>query len=472
MFRQTTFRPTREPSAVVSQDFEESDPGTTRTANSAARKAGLALRRAFCRRFVWLCLFLLPALQSPAQTPEKATSTVGTFSAEAAAKGYLDRQTPEQKARSDAYFEGGYWLQLWQFLYGAGVSVVLLQTRLSARMRDLAYRLSRFKPIQTAAYAILYVLITSLLAFPLTTYSDFFREHAYNMATQTFAGWFGDWLKELLVAMIVGSVAMVALFGVVRKLQNSWHIWGALLMLLFLVILILIGPVFIAPLFNKYTALEKPDVVEPILRLTRANGITADKVYEMDASRQTTRVSANVSGALGTMRITLNDNLLNRCSLSEIQAVMGHEMGHYVLNHIYKGLLFFGVVIVIGFALLHWSLGRALDRFGKRWGISSIGDVAIMPLVVLLFSAYLFVLTPINNTFIRTQEMEADLFGLNAARQPDGFAEVALKLGEYRKMQPGPVEEWIFFDHPSGATRIRNAMRWKAENLGQASEIR
>ena len=425
-----------------------------------------------CQRLVLLCLLLFPDFESPAQILGNAVSTPGTFNTEAASKGYLARQTPEQKARSDAYFEGGYWLQLWQFLFGVGVSVLLLQTRLSARMRDLACRLSRFKPLQTGAYAIQYILLTSLIALPLGIYSDFFREHKYGLATQDFSGWFGDWLKGLVVGLILGSVVMVGLFGVVRRLQRSWHIWGAMLLLVFLVILTVISPVFIAPLFNKYTALEKADVVDPILRLARANGITTDKVYQMDASRQTTRVSANVSGVFGTMRITLNDNLLNRCSLPEIQAVMGHEMGHYVLNHVYKGLLFFGVVIVIGFALLHWSLARALDRFGKSWGIAAVGDVAIVPLVVLIFSCYLFVLTPITNTFTRTLEMESDIFGLNAARQPDGMAEAALKLGEYRKMQPGPIEEWIFFDHPSGATRIRTAMRWKAESGREAAGLR
>jgi STE24 endopeptidase len=165
------------------------------------------------------------------------------------------------------------------------------------------------------------------------------------------------------------------------------------------------------------------------------------------------------------MRISLNDNLLNRCSLAEIKAVMGHEMGHYVLNHVYKILLFATIVIVMGFAFLHWALGFLLGRFGTRWDIKGVGDLAVVPLAALLFSVFMFVLTPITNSFIRMQEAEADIFGLNASREPDGFAEAALKLGEYRKMQPGPIEEWIFFDHPSGATRIRTAMQWKAENL-------
>jgi len=176
-------------------------------------------------------------------------------------------------------------------------------------------------------------------------------------------------------------------------------------------------------------------------------------------------MSANVSGIGKTMRITLNDNLLRRGSPEEIQSVMGHEMGHYVLNHVYKGTFFFCVVFVVFFALLNWSLRWSLTRWGERWKIHGVGDAAVLPLVLLIASIFFFVFTPISNTQTRTDEHEADMYGLNASRQPDGFAQAAIHLGEYRKMSPGPLEEWIFFDHPSGRNRIHDAMTWKAENL-------
>ena len=165
------------------------------------------------------------------------------------------------------------------------------------------------------------------------------------------------------------------------------------------------------------------------------------------------------------MRITLNDNLLRRGSPEEIQSVMGHEMGHYVLHHIAKDLLFSSVLIVIFFAFLRWSLDWSLNRWGAKWQVRGIGDTAVLPLVFLVGSLFGFVTTPFFNTHTRTNEFEADMYGLNATRQPDGFAQAAIHLGEYRKMSPGPVEEWIFFDHPSGRNRIRVAMLWKAENL-------
>ena len=144
---------------------------------------------------------------------------------------------------------------------------------------------------------------------------------------------------------------------------------------------------------------------------------------------------------------------------------MGHEIGHYVLNHGYKALLFFGVITVIAFAWLNWGLRWSLARWGARWGVRGITDVAVIPLAVLLLSIFFFVFAPIKNTYIRTQEYEADIFGLNASGQPDGAAEVDLKLGEYRKLDPSPLEEILFFDHPSGRTRITAAMRWKAEHI-------
>ena len=257
----------------------------------------------------------------------------------------------------------------------------------------------------------------------------------------------------------------MAIYAVIRRAPRTWWLWGAGVSLVFVGFTIAIAPVFIEPVFNKYTPLTDKKIKDPILRLARANGIPATDVFVFDASRQTTRVSANVAGFLGTQRIALNDNLLNRCSLPEIESVMAHEMGHYVLNHIFKALLQIGLLIVAGFAFVRWAFDRVAARWGSRWGIRGIADVAGLPLLVLLLSVFFFVLTPVTNTMIRTQEVEADIFGLNAARQPDGEAEVDLKLGEYRKLKPGPVEEFIFFDHPSGYSRILMAMRWKAENL-------
>jgi STE24 endopeptidase len=416
-----------------------------------------------------LAVLLLCATLAWCQSPSNAPTT--GFDVTAATDAYLAKVPPAKKAQSDAYFEGGYWLILWDFLWAAGISLLLLFSGLSARMRSLAERITRFRLAQTFLYTVQYLILAALLGFPLTVYEGFYREHQYGLATQTFGPWLGDQLKNLGVGVVLGGVALTLLFVIVRSLPRTWHIWGAIAALLLLALQVMIFPVFIAPLFNKYTVLTDPAVRDPILSLARANGIPATNVYQVDASMQSTRISANVSGFLGTERITLNDNLLKRCSPAEIMAVMGHEMGHYVLNHIYKLLLVLLIVITVFFTGLRHLLDWSLARWGARWGIRGVTDVAVLPLAALIIAIFSFVYTPINNTMTRTMEYEADIFGLDAARQPDGFAEVALKLAEYRKLNPGPIEEMIFFDHPSGHTRIYSAMRWKAENLSSAPAI-
>jgi STE24 endopeptidase len=391
------------------------------------------------------------------------------FDVNPAVNAYLAKMPPAQRARSDAYFEGGYWLILWDFLLTIFIMGLLLRFRWSARMRNLAERITRFRPLQTALYWIQFVIVASLLNFPLTVYEGYFREHKYGLLNQTFGPWMRDQLVGLAVGVILGAILIVPLFGLVRRLGTSWWVWGATLALLFLALVSLIAPVYIAPLFNQYKKLEDPRIKDPILSMARANGIPATDVYEFDASKQSNRVSANVSGLGNTLRISLNDNLLNRCTLPEIETTMGHEMGHYVLNHAYKGLVMIGVVIVIGFAFLHGGTNYALARWGTQWDIRGITDVAVLPLALMVFSLYFFCMTPVTNTITRTMEYEADMYGLNAARQPDGEANVDLMLGEYRKLDPGRLEEFIFFDHPSGRTRITAAMRWKAEHRETAS---
>ena len=144
---------------------------------------------------------------------------------------------------------------------------------------------------------------------------------------------------------------------------------------------------------------------------------------------------------------------------------MAHEMGHYVLNHSVKLVMYFGLFFLIGFVVAKAFFDTAVRRWGARWGVRGIADPAGLPLLSLIFAAVSFLLTPISNTAIRVTEREADAFSINTSREPDGMAKVALKLGTYRKLDPTPLEEFIFFDHPSGRARIRMAMDWKAAHL-------
>ncbi|PYI94023.1 MAG: peptidase M48 [Verrucomicrobia bacterium] len=444
-----------------------------------------------------LALSLLAVLPSalaqgtpPSPTAAPAPSIAPGTDPATATRAWLDTVPPDKKARSDAYFEGGYWLILWNFLVAAAISIFLLASRISARMRDFAERTTRFKALQVIIYGILFLLVTYVLGFPLNVYERFIREHAYGMATQNFSQWFTEQLIMVAVNLVVTSLLLVGLYAVFRRAPRTWWVWGTIVSIVFTVLGLILAPVYIEPLFNTYKPLNDPAVSEPILAMARANEIPVTQVFEVDASRQTKRVSANVAGFMGTTRIALNDNLLKQCTLPEIREVMAHEMGHYILNHSFKLVTYFSLFFLIGFAVAKAFFDGAVRRWGAGWGLRmppvlesatpvegatssvesrggayGIADVASLPLLSLIFSTVFFLLTPVIHTAIRVTEREADAFSINTAREPDGMAKVALKLGEYRKLDPSPLEEFIFFDHPSGRARIRMAMDWKAAHL-------
>jgi STE24 endopeptidase len=374
----------------------------------------------------------------------------------------------EKRQKSDRYFEGGYWLLLWNFLVAVAISIFLLESGISARLRDFAERictgsswLPQF-PLQIACYAIPYFLIVGTLGFPLGFYEHFVREHQYGLATQSFPPWFREQWIGFGLTIIGGTILLIALYAVFRRAPRTWWVWGTVVAVLFMTVVVVITPVFVEPLFNTYKPITNPEIRNPILAMAQANQIPARQVFEVDASRQTMRVSANVAGFLGTTRIALNDNLLKQCTLPEIRDV---------LNHGAKLLTYSAIFIVIGLALTRQMFDAAVRRWGVKWGVRGIADPAGLPLLVLILSTLLFIATPLLNTVVRVTEREADAFGINTAREPDAMAKVTLKLGADRKLDPTPIEEFIFFDHPSGRARIRMAMDWKAANLPCAGSV-
>lgn len=389
-----------------------------------------------------------------------------SFDPYAATQAYIDSMTDEQKEKSDAYFEGGYWLILWSLIYGIGVAWIFMYKGLSHRLKVIATKVKGVNT-QNFIYLVIYFITAYILTFPFTYYKDLYREHQYGLSNLSFGSWVKEEVIGLLLAMFIGGLLVMGIYSAMRKLKEDWWKWAGAISFVVLFILFFIGPVFISPLFNTYTALSEERVREPILSMARANSVPVDDIYQFDASKQSDRISANVSGIGSTIRISLNDNLLNRCTPEEVIAVMGHELGHYVLNHVYEGLVYFTLIMVIGFGFVHWSFGKVIGKYGTQWDVHDISDIAGFPLFAVLFSFYFFLAQPFTNSIIRSNEMEADVFGLNASKEPDGFASVAMKLSEYRKINPGYLEEMILFDHPSGRTRVLTAMKWKAENLNK-----
>ena len=386
------------------------------------------------------------------------------FDVDRATDAYLNLLTPAQRALSDTYYEGANWLNLWNVLYGLGIAALLLCSGWSRRMRDFARRRSARPWLQAAIYAVLWLLAAFVLGLPLSVYADFFREHQYGLATQDFGGWFGDQLKALLVSLVVVPWLVALLYAAVRRSGARWWLWAGGGAFAFVLFAMMLAPVFVEPLFNDYKPLREGAARDAVLSLARANGVPTDHVVEFDASRQTTRISANVAGFLGTTRIALNDNLLNKTSLPEIKAVLGHEMGHYVLNHSLRLSIYIGLVLVLGFWFVHRVFDWSLARWGVRLGLEGRTDPAALPLAVAILSLFFLLATPLTNSIVRQAEAEADAFGLNAAQEPNGFAMAAMRISTYRKLKPGPLEEILFYDHPSGYQRVRRSMVWLKEH--------
>ncbi|SDM19449.1 M48 family metallopeptidase [Maricaulis salignorans] len=394
-----------------------------------------------------------------------AVQAAPAFDPETATQAYLATLDGAARARSDAYFEGGYWLILANFVIGLIVAGILLQTSFAKTLRDKLRAAVKFNWATTLVFAAVYSLITSILTFPMTLYEGFYREHAFNLSTMSLPDWLGEWAINLGVSTLMFAVFFTILYAVIRIARASWWMWGTALSVLFLGFMLFLSPIYIDPLFNDYQPMEAGELRDDILAVAHANGIPADDVYVFDVSRQSNRITANVSGLFDTTRIALSDTLVENTDRDEVMAVMAHEMGHYVLNHIWEMFAMFTLLLAIGFAVTNGLFGWANRVLGQRWGIADIGDVAGLPLLIACLSVFFFVATPVFNTIIRTDEAEADIFGLNAAREPDGFATTALRLSSYRKIEPGPLEEWFMFDHPSGRARVFMAMQWKAGQL-------
>jgi len=405
---------------------------------------------------------VIALIQAAAAAPAAAG-----FDPETATRAYLATLQGAARAKSDAYFEGGYWLLLWGTLVGVASHWLMLRMGWSAAWRDWAGRVTKRRWLQAGLYALPYVVFGSLIVLPWTIYTGHVREHQYGLSNQSFGAWLGEIGTALLVTLVMTAIMLTVIFAVIRRAPRTWWLWGAAAMVAMTAFALVVQPLFVEPLFNKYTPMPAGPLRDQILTMAKANHIPATNVWVVDASKQSKRISGNVAGLGPTIRIALNDNLLNRSTPAEVKAVMGHEMGHYVLGHVWKGLAAFSVMILIAFLILWRLTPWMLARWGQSWRIESVADPAVVPAFAMILTVLILAMTPVLNTLIRTQESQADAFGLDAAREPDGFASIAMKLSEYRKIEPSPLEEAIFFDHPSGRTRVRMSMDWKARHLGE-----
>jgi STE24 endopeptidase len=385
------------------------------------------------------------------------------FNPEEATQAWLATLGPEATARSNSYFEGGYIIDFASTALSIIVAGLMLVLGWARGVRAWIEKTLKWFPLVAFGTSFFYILVSSVLTFPFGYYVGFVRQHDYNLSTQTFMEWFNEQAIGLGLALVIGSLFLTILYVIIRSARKTWWVWGSVVTIAFAAVMSMLFPVYIAPMFNTSTPMEQSELRDSIIAMAQANGVPADDVYVYDRSRQTNSISANVSGFGPTTRISLADTLLNRASPEAVRAVMAHEIGHYVLGHNVSGLIFSSMIILFSFAFVHFTFSWASKN--ERWGIRDISDPAGLPLIMVLLAVVGLITAPLQRNLIYFNEQQADMFGLNAAREPDGFAEASVLLSEYRKMEPSAVEEWFFYDHPSGWNRVHNAMVWKAHEI-------
>ena len=356
--------------------------------------------------------------------------------------------------------------------WSMAVMAFLLITRVSLKMRDAAARLTTKAFPMAMIYIAILSVVVAVIDFPLTYYSGFVVPHQFDLTDQTFGAWMADQLKEFAVGLIISAIVGALALMVIRRFKRWWlPLWlGSIPLILLMVV---IQPVILDPLFNKFDPLKNAQLRLKLLDLASRAGIEGGRVYQVDKSKQTKTLNAYVNGIGPTKRIVMWDTLLAEMTEDEVLAVMGHEMAHYVLNHMWKGLAFSIALSFFGFYLAQQIYDRGLRRWGDRWGIAAPGDPASLPWLVLILFVGAFLISPVAAAFSRYLEHEADVFSLELTHLNEPMAGAFVKLAENAKRDPSPhpfIEFWRY-SHPPIAKRIPFALSYKPWEQGRPNEV-
>jgi STE24 endopeptidase len=387
-----------------------------------------------------------PVPEAPAKDPYSVTVT--------------EEMRTHQHWRDALYFAGA--------LYGFLLLVAVLGLGISRRLRDTALRITR-RPFLTAiVFFALFSVVMTVLSFPMDYLSDFVTPHRFSLSTQSFAGWLWDQVKGMFLGIVLGApIVALALTGI-RRVKRWWvALWlGSVPITIFI---ILIAPVLLDPVFNKFEPLRDEKLKAELLDLASRAGISGGRVFEVDKSKQTTMMNAYVNGLGPTKRIVLWDTIISKLDHDELRFTLAHEMGHYVLHHVWK---FLGFMLALLFAVF-WVGQRIVEwatrRFGPSWGFDTPHDPAAVPLLLLVVSVFLFVLSPVINGYSRVFEHQADAFALELTHLNDAGIRAFVKFAEDSKMLPDPAPFIRFwrYSHPTLAERIVFCRSYKPWERGE-----
>ena len=378
---------------------------------------------------------------------------------------------PDKMQQAEALYRTRVALFVVGTLYGLAVLVAVLAFRLGPRFRDIAERASRRRFVQAIVFVPLLILSIDVLSLPLGIYSQHIRD-SYGLSVQSWGSWSWDWIKSEVVSIVIATPVVWGLYAILRRSPKRWWLYGWLASIPVILLLILIEPIFIAPLFNKFDSLEakQPALVTQLERVMHRGGLSIDRsrMFEMRASDKVTTYNAYVTGIGATKRVVVWDNTARDMTVPETMFVFGHEQGHYVLNHIWISIAFAIAGVLIVMYLAYRLIGSLLKRYGARWGIRDLGDWASLPALMLLLSVVSLILQPISAGFSRYLEHQADTYGLEVIHGlvPDSSqvaAHAFQKLGEKGLAYPDPNPLFVFwtYDHPPISERVKFALDYR-----------
>jgi STE24 endopeptidase len=376
---------------------------------------------------------------------------------------------PSEKALR--YYRSGNVIWTIEQVLGLALPALLLFTGLSARLRTFAASLGRghFYPT-LVIYLVLLSALLFLIQLPLSYYVGFAREHAYGLSTQRFGKWAGDEIKGLVVGLVVGALVLWVPYLLLARSPTRWWLWTGALSLPFFTIVLLVTPVFIAPLFNKFGPMKDQALEGEVLAVAARAGVEGARVYEVDKSVDTEKVNAYVTGVGNTKRIVLWDTLLARLTPRQTRFVVGHELGHYVLGHVWLNILISSGLTLLGLYGVHRTADLLLGKFGGAFGFIRISDVASMPLLMMLLSLFSFVIAPAVLALSRHHEHEADRFGLELTHDNHAGATafVALQQQNLAVPRPGWLYKVFRASHPPIGERVDFINEYRPWETGAA----
>lgn len=365
--------------------------------------------------------------------------------------------TPERRELLNEY---STFKNIWRFAYNGYSWLVLLLIcfcGVSGRLLKLASKVSSKKYVHFLIYIFLILLTIGVLTLPLDYYREYVVEHQYGFSNQSVGEWFIDSLKNFSITYAFALICLGCLFFLIKKYPRRWWVVFTVGSIPFMVFTIVIIPVVVAPMFNDFQPLQDKQLEAKILGLASLAGIEGSDVFEVNASKQSTKLNAYVTGLFGSKRIVLYDTTIEAMDEDELLFVMGHEMGHYVMHHIW--LLVGMILVMLLFAVWLTSkvLPAVISRYASRFGFDRLGSYAATPLIIFALTFSMFFTQPVSNGLSRYFEHQSDIFGMDVTRYNAQAAAGAFeKLSAYNLSDPDPhplIEFW-FYSHPSLQKRI------------------